>query len=1057
MGWLSLFSSTGKGLLALLLLSFSFAAQAKDKPFYASKDYFHWADLTNTWDNGNLSKNKSAYKEGDVVPHAYVPENLQTGQSYSILLKYDYLLSTKDAGGFTALVWDPALFAEAPTGQLGEGSITGSNKNEVVGPYFATNLTITSAVAKPDETSGNTTLKVWEITFTYNGTTGSDAALYFGLRLAQIGEIAANGAAAWSGASLQTYLDPSSDPGTRSLQIDPGAIQSACPNPPTVDAGTYGPLCTNGSPIALVGTPAGGTWSGTGVSGDQANGFTFNPSAGTQTLVYTYTDGNGCSNSDETTITVNDPPTVSAGTYGPLCTNGSAITLGGTPAGGVWTGTGVSGSQGAGFTFDPSAGTQTLTYSYTDPNTGCSASAQVTITVNNPPVITMPSFDAICSNAGSTINLSDASGLSPAGGTWSGQGVSLNGSDYVFNPAGLSGSIQLTYSYTDPNTGCSSSSTVNIVVNDPPTVSAGTYGPLCTNGSAITLGGTPAGGVWTGTGVSGSQGAGFTFDPSAGTQTLTYSYTDPNTGCSASAQVTITVNEPPVVSAGSYGPLCTNGGLTNLVGSPAGGTWSGTGVSGDQANGYTFDPSVGTQTLTYSYTDPNTGCSNSATTRISVNPPPPCGFVQTAPLLEGNPVIPTVGQAMKFKAEHDGYTYEWSVSSVGNTANASVVNGTANAQEVEVAATAAGTFTLVLKVTDATTGCSTTCQQTITVAPSGPFTTYTKGFWGTAGGAFCGGSGSNKTAVLDWMRSVVPDAGVTFGSGQYSFILEKSAFNNTGSNTKPKAQIWQLLPGGSTPSRLTCNATSGSTATWNCVPIETSTKSPNYGSIKNNLLAQGIAMFFNLAYDENLGDAVLYGNKLTFTGTACAGGTVTTQTIPSCVFNAAKTLNGGTVTVQSIYDVAMKVLGADPSYSSISAADATAALNALNVGFDKGANITGVEMDNTPCSSTSYVVTRSTNSEVEAAAATKLAVSAYPNPFTDRIRFTIQSPKAGRATLEVYNLLGQKVGVPFEGQLNAGETRNVEYTAPVNHRSSLIYMLRMHGEQISGKLMGTRQ
>ncbi len=99
----------------------------------------------------------------------------------------------------------------------------------------------------------------------------------------------------------------------------------------------------------------------------------------------------------------------------------------------------------------------------------------------------------------------------------------------------------------------------------------------------------------------------------------------------------------------------------------------------------------------------------------------------------------------------------------------------------------------------------------------------------------------------------------------------------------------------------------------------------------------------------------------------------------------------------------------------------------------------------------------SVGGSAEIAEVTKLSVSAFPNPFTDRIRFTIQAPKAGRATLEVYNMLGQKVGVPFEGQLNAGETRNVEYIAPVNHRSNLIYMLRMNGEQVSGKLMSTRQ
>jgi hypothetical protein len=87
----------------------------------------------------------------------------------------------------------------------------------------------------------------------------------------------------------------------------------------------------------------------------------------------------------------------------------------------------------------------------------------------------------------------------------------------------------------------------------------------------------------------------------------------------------------------------------------------------------------------------------------------------------------------------------------------------------------------------------------------------------------------------------------------------------------------------------------------------------------------------------------------------------------------------------------------------------------------------------------------------------KINVLASPNPFTDRIRFTIQAPKAGRATLEVYNMLGQKVGVPFEGMLNAGETRTVEFTAPANHRSNLIYTLRMNGEQVSGKLMSIKQ
>jgi Zn-dependent metalloprotease len=60
--------------------------------------------------------------------------------------------------------------------------------------------------------------------------------------------------------------------------------------------------CVNNSPIALSGTPVGGTYSGAGVSGNS-----FNPlvaGAGTYTLMYSYTDGNNCSASASKTMTV---------------------------------------------------------------------------------------------------------------------------------------------------------------------------------------------------------------------------------------------------------------------------------------------------------------------------------------------------------------------------------------------------------------------------------------------------------------------------------------------------------------------------------------------------------------------------------------------------------------------------------------------------------------------------------------------------------------------------------------------------------------------------------
>jgi hypothetical protein len=79
---------------------------------------------------------------------------------------------------------------------------------------------------------------------------------------------------------------------------------------------------------------------------------------------------------------------------------------------------------------------------------------------------------------------------------------------------------------------------------------------------------------------------------------------------------TFTVNEIPVVTCGGpYDQQCTSNGLLTLVGSPAGGTWSGTGVSGSTFNPTTAGP--GSFVLTYSFTN-EFGCTVTCQTTIGV-------------------------------------------------------------------------------------------------------------------------------------------------------------------------------------------------------------------------------------------------------------------------------------------------------------------------------------------------------------------------------------------------------------------------------------------------------
>ncbi|MBK8584888.1 MAG: hypothetical protein IPN88_05460, partial [Bacteroidetes bacterium] len=157
---------------------------------------------------------------------------------------------------------------------------------------------------------------------------------------------------------------------------------------------------------------------------------------------------------------------------------------GGSPSGGTYSGTGVTGNS-----FDPATsgvGTFAITYSYTNAN-GCSSTAQSTMVVNAVTTASMSTPDAVCDN---TSSFALTTGT-PSGGTYSGTGVSSN--NFVPSVAGV-GTTTITYTYTNAQ-GCASTATANQVVNAAPTVTLGSFTNLCLNASAITLAdGSPTGG-----------------------------------------------------------------------------------------------------------------------------------------------------------------------------------------------------------------------------------------------------------------------------------------------------------------------------------------------------------------------------------------------------------------------------------------------------------------------------------------------------------------------------------------------------------------------------------
>ncbi len=478
-----------------------------------------------------------------------------------------------------------------------------------------------------------------------------------------------------SGANVT--VTPPSTPGTYTYTVNSATGNPLCPSSTlatativvdncgcTVTAGNSGPICSGAGTVNLTASNvANATYSWTGPNGFNSNlqNPTVTPPTTPGTYVYTVTaDDGGTPCTATTTVTVNALPTVSAGSYSPICNNLVSLPLVGSPLGGVFSGVGVVGAL-----FSPLVGSQTVTYDYTDAN-GCTNSATAFIDVNATPNVNAGTYSPVCTDAADIPLVG-----SPAGGTFSGNGVSGNN----FDPS--AGTQTITYDYTSA-AGCSGSATTVITVNPLPVVSAGTYGPYCSNGPSVGLAGTPVGGTFSGTGVVGNN-----FNPSAGTQTITYTYTNAN-GCVNSATTNIIVNNAPAVNAGVDQAVCAGAQVT-LSGSGASNYSWNNGVT----NNVAFTPGS-TQTYTVTGTDGN-GCQNTDQVTVTVNPLPTITAGADQQICVGTPVT---------LSGNGGVSYTWTNG---------VTNGTPFTPGL-------GSATYTVTGTDAN-GCTGTDQVTITVVP----------------------------------------------------------------------------------------------------------------------------------------------------------------------------------------------------------------------------------------------------------------------------------------------------------------------------------------------------
>lgn len=227
-------------------------------------------------------------------------------------------------------------------------------------------------------------------------------------------------------------------------------------------------VCEGGSTTLTANGATSYEWSGTGIGNPTTSSINVTP-ASTTTYSVTGTNANGCTSTQFATVTVNANPVVTASANTSLCAGSSTNLTSGGAATYVWSpATGLDVTNGSSVNASPAS---TTTYTVTGTNAaGCTASQNVTVTVNSLPAVTLASFSSVCQTAASFA----LTGGSPSGGVYSGPGVSSG----TFSPATAGvGTHTITYNYTDGN-GCSGSATKTITVNNCSCVTPGTPGSI---------------------------------------------------------------------------------------------------------------------------------------------------------------------------------------------------------------------------------------------------------------------------------------------------------------------------------------------------------------------------------------------------------------------------------------------------------------------------------------------------------------------------------------------------------------------------------------------------
>jgi hypothetical protein len=381
---------------------------------------------------------------------------------------------------------------------------------------------------------------------------------------------------------------------------------------------------------------------------------------------------------------------------------------------------------------------------------------------------------------------------------------------------------------------------------------------------------------------------------------------------------------------------------------------------------------------------------------------------------------------------------------------------------------AAGSYVVTYTYTDANR-CSNSDEATVVVENCNElYCSYTQGYFGNEGGTACTPNGTSTTLQLI-SNSIgnMPGDQLYLGKPGRSLTIPQA----------DASKIFDLLPNGGPSVILSGNNT------WNTLPKK-----------GNTLLAQTITLALNVYIPgSELGSFSLADGAGKWMITRDNGGTCADPVPADCKFDPiytegiitgytlvynpyqgwklpANVINalGGAKTVMDLLKLASDALGGAALPAGVTLGAIADAAAAINEGFDECRYfVKFADTNEELCVAPDLPITLAIIAPSEANSGrrpsgtepvqvSKLTITTYPNPFVDQLNFRFVSPVSGRATLEVINMYGQRLGIVFDGQVKAGVQNFVNYRNAPALSGMLLYKLTVGDETVVGKVQSIK-